>query len=310
MVRQFVVDGQCFLLTWPKSGQLTNYIIMRHLRSIAEIAYMVVCVELHLDGDEHHHACVYYKKRVRRSFNCFTIQECVCNVKRVKLRRNDVRRAVQYVRKDEKFDEEGELPERFVKVIDKRDKCFYAAGHTELECMDSGMFTMNEIIHLQAFKCAILPNRNMFWKRNVFWLYGPTGSGKTRTAFEVLIEKYGMSNVWMSTGELTSFFNAYNGQQGVLLDDIRPGFIKFALLLRLLDGYPADVNIKGRYCAWRARTIFITAPTPPTEMYVNRETGQEWDHLDQLLRRIDRIVEFPRSDNDTEINWFSEEEEV
>lgn len=306
--RQFTVDGQRFFITWPQSDQLTDFMILRHLKSIASIQYACVCTEKHVDQHEHHHAFVWFKNRIRRSFNCFNICECQCNVKKVKPGINSIRRTIKYVQKDQQFIEDGEIPEKITKAVDKRDKCFFALTHSAIECVDSGMFTMSDIIKLDTFKCSVLPKNSEWQKRTVYWLYGPTGSGKTRTAFEQLRDHYGEDNVWLSSGDLSQFFNGYHGQQGVLLDDMRPGMIKFNVLLRILDGYPVDVNIKGNCCSWRARTIFITAPCPPNEMYINRETGVEWDHLDQLLRRIEMTVRFPRTDADTEILWFQNEE--
>lgn len=101
-----------------------------------------------------------------------------------------------------------------------------------------------------------------------------------------------MNDIWCSGGKLDPFFVGYTGQRAAILDDMRPGTIRFEFLLRILDGYPVWVNIKGSQVQWLAEIIIITAPTRPNDMYVNRETGQEWDNLDQLLRRIDDIREF------------------
>lgn len=214
-----------------------------------------------------------------------------------------------YVQKDGDWEEEGTFPENLARAIDKKEKLEFAANHNEIECIESGMFTMNEIIKLKTFKCCLYQAKNTFKKRKVFWLWGPTGGGKTREAFECLSQKF-ENDIWISFGDLNAFFNGYTGQRGVLLDDFRPGMLKFNFLLRILDGYPVNVNIKGSFCVWNAEVIFITAPTSPNQMYVNRETGEEWDNLDQLLRRIDRIERFPREENDTEINWLSEEEDM
>lgn len=255
------IDGKVFLLTWPQSEELSIYEIMRHLKRIAPVEYICVSREDHNDTDgKHHHAFVMYVTRLRRSFNAFCVRNFVCNIRNVRPGRINQRRALMYTQKDGDWEEEGTFPENLARAVDKKEKLEFAAKHNEIECIESGMFTMNEIIKLKTFKCCLYQPINTFKKRKVFWLWGPTGGGKTREAFECLSEKFG-NDVWFSFGDLNTFFNGYTGQKGVLLDDFRPGMLKFNFLLRILDGYPVNVNIKGSSVVWNAEVIFITAPT-------------------------------------------------
>lgn len=285
------IDGSKFLLTWPQSDNLTNEMILEHLKEeCGEMEYAIICEELHADGLAHHHAVVLTGKRLRRSRNIFVIDIFQCNVKRLKTQA-DVKRAVTYVMKDANYIEHGKRPD-YTKKLDKREKAFYALQHSNAECVASGYFSFSELTKLQSIRNLFINDWPQFQKRVVMWYYGPTGSGKTRTAFGVFMEEYGLNNIWISNGRVDNFFNGYTGQKAVILDDFRPGFCKFEFLLRLLDGYPVMVNVKGGYCNWMAEKIIITAPVPPNEMYVNHQTGEEWDNLDQLIRRIDIIQEF------------------
>ena len=67
---------------------------------------------------------------------------------------------------------------------------------------------------------------------------------------------------------------------------MRKDFMKFHLLLRLLDRYSYRIQTKGSTRQFVAKTIIITAPYHPDEMYNNRED------INQLIRRIDDIKEF------------------
>lgn len=284
------IDGTKFMLTWSQSDPLTNEMIMNHLHTLGEIEYALVAEELHADGLAHHHAVVIMGKRLKRRLNCFNFDEWVCNVKRLRSQA-DVKRAIKYCKKDGNYIEEGTLPE-YCRRLDKREKAYYAIEHSNVECIDSGHFSFSELTRIQTIRNMFLSDWPQFQKRNVRWFYGPTGSGKTRTAWEELMKITDVKNIWISSGKIEPFLNGYVGQQCVILDDFRPGSCKFDLLLRLLDGYPVTVNVKGGTCNWMAREIIVTAPVQPEEMYVNHETGQPWDHLDQLLRRINEIREF------------------
>ena len=111
------------------------------------------------------------------------------------------------------------------------------------------------------------------------FFYGKTGSGKTRTAFEEFPKIYTpLSYKW---------WEGYEGQTEVLIDDFRKDWCKFHELLKLLDRYPFKVEAKGSHHQLMATTIIITAPYPPQYMYDTRED------IEQLLRRIRVVQEFP-----------------
>lgn len=285
------LNGSRYLLTWPQSGALTHRIIKRHLKAIKPIRYLVISKELHENGGEHFHAVVLYNSRICYRRNVFTIDEFVCNIQKIGKTNTSLKRSIAYVKKDGEFQEWGEIPACCTK-LDKREKVMYVADHTNKECAQSGYFNFSELRALDYIRSLWQPMWPQWKKRKVWWFYGRTGTGKTRTAWNILNDAYPETDIWCSSGKLDPFFIGYSGQRAALLDDFRPGTLRFELLLRILDGYPVWVNVKNGQVQWQAEIIIITAPTRPNDMYVNRETGQEWDNLDQLLRRIDETREF------------------
>lgn len=92
-------------------------------------------------------------------------------------------------------------------------------------------------------------------------IIGQAGSGKTRAAFEY------DGDVFVVDCSNEQFpFNGYDGEKTILLDDFRGG-IKYAHLLRILDGHPLGVNVKHgrRHALWD--TVIITSNVPPESWY-------------------------------------------
>lgn len=114
------------------------------------------------------------------------------------------------------------------------------------------------------------------FKPTVTWLYGTSGTGKTRQVVEA--EK----DLWISGRDL-KFWDGYENQQAVLIDDFRKDFCTFHELLRILDRYPYRVNVKGGSRELNSLRIYITSCHHPSQVYETRED------LKQLQRRIDTI---------------------
>lgn len=113
---------------------------------------------------------------------------------------------------------------------------------------------------------------------HVFW--GETGTGKSRRA-------------WEEAGPLaypkdpsSKFWCGYSGQTSVVIDEFR-GRIGIDHLLRWLDRYPVNVEIKGSSVPLCASNIWITSNLSPERWY------PELDQLtlDALLRRL-KITRF------------------
>lgn len=120
-------------------------------------------------------------------------------------------------------------------------------------------------------------------------IYGETGTGKSRRVWE----KYGYdtSKLWklspdMSSGS-TVWFDGYAGHEAVLIEEFRPGHMKYNALLDILDAYPTMVQVKGGSVHWSPTHIFITSPVAPEEWYPNLAAK---DSIKQLMRRITKVT--------------------
>lgn len=154
---------------------------------------------------------------------------------------------------------------------------------------------------------------NIDWHpKEVNWYWGPTGTGKTRTAFEEMDP----NSFWVAnkTGD---WFDGYQGETDVLIDDLRANDWKYNFMLKLLDGRDIRVPIKGSFTIFSARRIWITCPYKPEVAYAGQVTYH--DNIAQLLRRITTITKFdlpnqpeeeeqriPDDNREEGENWYDE----
>lgn len=107
----------------------------------------------------------------------------------------------------------------------------------------------------------------------VYVLYGATGTGKTYAAVNAIAgnvdyyiceaPSHSSSKVW---------FDGYQGQKTLILDDFAGSFCAFRFLLRLLDVYKLKIEIKGGH-AWAVwTTVVITSNTHPAGWYEHMDT--------------------------------------
>lgn len=168
-------------------------------------------------------------------------------------------------------------------------------GHrTDLDCVKQAFkegqsiqkISENDDVTVQGLRFAELLYKYQktpkLQKRIIHWYYGSTGTGKT---YKAVIESG--DDYWMS-GRTLKWWDGYQGQKSIIIDDFRADFCTFHELLRILDQYPYRVETKGSSMWIQSTTtdIYITSCYPPTEVYQTRED------INQLIRRIDIIKEF------------------
>lgn len=108
---------------------------------------------------------------------------------------------------------------------------------------------------------------------NVFT--GPTGTGKSRKAWDDAgVDAY-------CKDPNTKFWCGYYGQSNVVIDEFR-GRIDISHLLRWLDRYPVNVEIKGSSVPLCATTFWITTNLEVNEWYPEVDTAT----LSALKRRL------------------------
>lgn len=116
----------------------------------------------------------------------------------------------------------------------------------------------------------------------VTYIFGKTGSGKTRS----VMEKYGYASCYRVTDYKHPFDN-YDGQDVLIFEEFR-GSLKHGDMLVYLDGYP--VRLPCRYFNRTAcfTKVYIISNIPPNQQYPNIDT----ESRDAFYRRIHKVLEY------------------
>jgi len=112
-----------------------------------------------------------------------------------------------------------------------------------------------------------------------FW--GEPGCGKSQRAKNIAINNGG--NFWYSSIS-NCWWDGYNPAEHntVVLDDFK-GNIPYTMLLRMLDCYPLQCEVKGSTLVFNPAIIIITSNTPPNQWYF--QDNVNFDHS-AILRRL------------------------
>lgn len=120
------------------------------------------------------------------------------------------------------------------------------------------------------------------WEPEVYWYWGPTGTGKSRDA---RIE-CNRDDVYVKNND-SKWWDRYDGHECVIIDDFRDSWWPLTVMLALLDRYEYTVEVKGGTRQFRPRRIWVTSAFSPMQCY--RGTGES---INQLLRRIKIIKNY------------------
>ena len=131
-------------------------------------------------------------------------------------------------------------------------------------------------VAFQKYRMLKTPQRNH--ATEVVVLYGPTGTGKSRWAFEQYPDAY-----WKQRSQ---WWDGYNNHSTIIIDEFY-GWLPYDLLLRLCDRYPLLLEVKGGQVQCVAQTIIFTSNNPIANWYTNVR------NIDALKRRISRVIHMP-----------------
>jgi len=109
----------------------------------------------------------------------------------------------------------------------------------------------------------------------VIWLYGKAGTGKSRFC----IEKH--PSHYIKDG--TPWWDNYTQQEAIIIDDFDNN-IPYRTLLRILDRYAYQGQVKGSYVQIASPYIYITCEFKPSHFW-------EANELAQIVRRLTSVVE-------------------
>lgn len=107
---------------------------------------------------------------------------------------------------------------------------------------------------------AILNKPKYRGKPSILYIWGPPGCGKSRYAF------WKEPDAYAAKDHQGGWFCNYDGEEAVIFDDFRGNF-PLADMLRLLDRYKVQQQIKGSHTGVFAKRFIFTSNHPPEDFY-------------------------------------------
>lgn len=139
-------------------------------------------------------------------------------------------------------------------------------------------------IDLMAKPKPYVPRRPL----TVVAYWGKAGTGKTFACQQHVMSEN--ESMWIADMEKihNGWYDGYQGEKYVLLDDFRGDVMKPHVLLNLIDNHDAARPIKGGYVPFSPEYLFITSPDHPINWWP-QWTAKSDNNWAQLKRRISFI---------------------
>lgn len=277
--------GFCFTLNNPRDEELQvldRIVGEVDLRTHEAISYLIFGREVGESGTRHLQGYLYFSGGQR---DMSVVKRYIGNRAHVEVARGSPEQNRLYCSKDGDFTEVGEIPkgqgnrsdlEGVIKAVSERRTLAEIAQEHPLE-----MIKFHKGI--LGWRSMLMCPRNT--KTEVRWFWGPTGGGKSKEAWEIATTQ---NSSYYYKDPLSRWWDAYDQQDVVIVDDYRPDFCTFAALLRLFDRFPLKLEFKGGIVEFNSKLIIVTTPKDPSNTWKDRSA----EDIQQLLRRIEVIKFF------------------
>lgn len=108
----------------------------------------------------------------------------------------------------------------------------------------------------------------------VYW--GEAGTGKSRKVYEEIGDEYYKHDI----ANNKNWWNGYDGENAIWIDDFKGCLMPYTYLLNILDGYPLRLETKGSFTYANWEKVYITSNFEIADWYPNIENNEP------LMRRI------------------------
>lgn len=255
----------CF--TW------NNYTPASHedlVKNLPPYTYLIIGEEVGESGTPHLQGYVEFKSptrfaRLKEKFNQIHWEK----------RKGTSQQASDYCKKDGKFKEYGTATDQG-KRTDLESISEEIVNGASLEQIASlyPHYYVRYFRGFQALQSSLSKHRE--GPPEVHWRWGKAGVGKTRYCVEKHPSHY--------IKDASQWWDGYCQQEAIIIDDFDGVKYSYRDLLRLLDRYHIQVQVKGTYVKINSPYIYITCEHPP-------ESFWEGNMLDQVKRRLTSITE-------------------
>lgn len=152
----------------------------------------------------------------------------------------------------------------------------------------------------------VLSNEKKMREVEVIIKFGVTGSGKSYDAWQEDNELFSLD---VNTGAQQIWFDGYDGEKTLLLDEFYGKGMPFNFLLKVLDVYPLSVPVKGAFTWAKWTKVIITSNLSPNDWYV-KHWNQFPVHWEAFKRRISKVEHYLGMNNVEEVDINTLEVEV
>lgn len=246
-----------------------------HVKMLAElkVKYMIYGEEVGESLTPHLQGYVVFKESIPMSVAIRRLQGC-----HVEVAKGSAQQNIAYCSKDGKVTEFGAKP---LTQQEKGDTEKARWANILAHAGDQDWLNENEpqvaILHDKALARAALRNKPPLCARSVLedeWWYGPTGTGKSRKAYEEYPGAY-------RKDPKERWWDGYTDHEVVIIDD----FDKYQVamggdLKRWTDHYEFQAPVKGGYIVIRPKKIIVTSNYRLDEIWTDEQT------LEPLTRRF------------------------
>ena len=263
--------------------------------------YWCMCDEVGVSGTPHTHVYVVFRNSVMFD----TLHKRFYGV-HIEPANGSNKENRDYIRKDGKwkddakhetnladtFEEWGELPSDRTKRETQSEQIMelVRAGKDNSEILAEIPGAYNKLNYIEQARQTLLEAqfRDAWRELEVTYIWGETGSGKTRS----VMETYGYSNVYRVT-DYAHPFDSYKGQDVILFDEFRSS-LTLADMLKYLDGYPIELPCRYANKVACYTKVFLISNIPLEKQYPNVQIDEP-ESWNAFRRRIHHTLRMDKN---------------